>query len=142
MPKFRLSRVLSTTKERKWHPPSISHLPVDLTSLDSHSLLSLANLNVTTDDEFLQYIKEFYVFNATDCQLQSIATAYPNGNAAFAAPFGGNATQDALSPQYMRLAAFQTDWIFSSRRRHMLDVLSRTQPTYSFREIIRTCRAA
>ncbi|EAU81840.2 carotenoid ester lipase [Coprinopsis cinerea okayama7 len=46
-------------------------------------------------------------------------------------PFGtGNA--NALTPQFKRIAAFQTDWLFHSTRRFFMSYASKTQPNWYY----------
>ncbi|CDO68162.1 hypothetical protein BN946_scf184938.g14 [Trametes cinnabarina] len=97
---------------------------------DEGTLFSLASLNVTTDDEFLDWIKSSYFPTASDDAMEILMHYYPADPAA-GSPFGtGNAY--AFTPEYKRIAAFQGDFIFEAARRFFLNQLSHKQKAWSF----------
>ncbi|KAF9810804.1 hypothetical protein IEO21_06784 [Rhodonia placenta] len=97
---------------------------------DEGTLFSLGNLNITTDEEFLQYIGSNYIPGATPAEIAAVGAAYPD-NPSLGSPFGtGDA--DVLTPQFKRIAAFTGDWQFQAPRRLTLSVVSQTQDAWAY----------
>ncbi|OSX62566.1 hypothetical protein POSPLADRAFT_1142177 [Postia placenta MAD-698-R-SB12] len=97
---------------------------------DEGTLFSLGNLNITTDEEFLQYIGSNYIPGATPAEIAAVGAAYPD-NPSLGSPFGtGDA--DVLTPQFKRIAAFTGDWQFEAPRRLTLSVISQTQDAWAY----------
>ncbi|KAJ7167890.1 sterol esterase [Mycena filopes] len=97
---------------------------------DEGTLFSLSTLNITTDAEFLGYIRSITLPKVTEEQVAEIGRLYPS-DPALGAPFNtGSANQ--LSPEYKRLAAFQGDLDFTGPRRFFFEHASRTQATWSW----------
>ena len=69
----------------------------------------LSRLNITTDAQFKQFLRQDIFPDATKAQINRIAAAYPN-DPATGSPFG-TGTRNQLSPQYKRLAAFEGDLV-------------------------------
>ncbi|KAF5315369.1 hypothetical protein D9619_007114 [Psilocybe cf. subviscida] len=95
---------------------------------DEGTLFSVALLNITTDDDFLNYLHTNY--NIPEARLVAVAQAYP-ADVTQGSPFD-TGTQNALTPQFKRLAAFQGDLVFQAPRRFFMQAMSRTQKTYAF----------
>ncbi|KAL8278121.1 hypothetical protein RQP46_009445 [Phenoliferia psychrophenolica] len=97
---------------------------------DEGTLFSLMQSNITTEAEFLGYLKQVYLPLATDSELASVAAAYPN-DPSVGSPFNtGNLNM--LYPQFKRIAAVQGDISFQATRRFLLNVIHKTQPAWSF----------
>ncbi|KAI9063824.1 carotenoid ester lipase [Trametes sanguinea] len=97
---------------------------------DEGTLFSLASLNVTTDDEFVKFVKDGYFPTASNEAMDLLMHYYPADPAA-GSPFQtGDAY--AFTPEYKRIAAFQGDFIFESARRFFLNHLSHKQKAWSF----------
>lgn len=83
----------------------------------------------STEDEFRDYVHEFFFPNTPKELLTPIFDLYPN-DPAQGSPVGtGDANQ--LAPMYKRMSAFQGDAIFQGPRRFFLDQRSFKQPTWS-----------
>ncbi|KAJ6482643.1 Alpha/Beta hydrolase protein [Mycena sanguinolenta] len=98
---------------------------------DEGTLFSYPSVNnVTTDSEFVDYIRYNYLPNATSAQLARVAELYPQ-DPAQGSPFGtGSANQ--LTPEFKRNAAFQGDLILTGLRRFFAQHTSKTQNTWSW----------
>ncbi|KAJ7238724.1 carotenoid ester lipase precursor [Mycena rebaudengoi] len=97
---------------------------------DEGTLFSLSNSNITTSGETLEYIKQFWFPDASDNQIATIGTLYPD-DPSMGSPFK-TGILNALTPEYKRLAAFQGDVFFHAPRRNMLSVTDGTVPHWSY----------
>ncbi|RDX42812.1 carotenoid ester lipase precursor [Lentinus brumalis] len=97
---------------------------------DEGTLFSLGNLNITTEQELVSYLKTFWFPGASSNDIQSILTLYP-ADPAEGSPFG-TGSADAFTPEYKRIAAVQGDMFFHAPRRQLLDRFSSSQVTYNF----------
>ncbi|EIM86909.1 carotenoid ester lipase precursor [Stereum hirsutum FP-91666 SS1] len=97
---------------------------------DEGTLFSLANANLTTDDETENYIASNYFPNASTQDLEPIFAAYPSELSA-GSPFDTGSANN-LTGQYKRLAAFQGDLVFQAPRRFFLQQRSASQSTWSY----------
>ncbi|KAF7292605.1 Carboxylic ester hydrolase [Mycena indigotica] len=79
---------------------------------DEGTLFSFSTTNITTDAQFLSYIKQIWVPGATTAQLNSLNSLYPSDLPA-GSPFD-TGFADALTPQFKRIAAFQGDAVFQA----------------------------
>ncbi|KAI0656620.1 carotenoid ester lipase precursor [Cubamyces menziesii] len=74
-------------------------------ALDEGTIFATGSFNVTTDDEFQNFIHDHFFSNMSKAALAPLFDLYPNDPAA-GSPFGtGIANQ--LAPQYKRMAAIQ-----------------------------------
>ncbi|KAJ7201170.1 sterol esterase [Mycena pura] len=89
---------------------------------DEGTLFSFSNSNITTNDEFMDYIHSNYLPHSTAEQIAEVSVLYPDDPAEVC----------NSRPQFNRLAAFQGDWIFMSTRRFVLEHASKTQNTWSY----------
>ncbi|KAJ7623847.1 carotenoid ester lipase precursor [Mycena polygramma] len=97
---------------------------------DEGTLFSFSNANITTDDEFVSYLRSNFFPKATPDEIAQLAVLYPD-DPTQGSPFDtGSANQ--LTPQFKRLAAFQGDYIFTGARRFFLESASKTQNTWSW----------
>ncbi|KAI0666890.1 carotenoid ester lipase precursor [Trametes maxima] len=111
---------------------SISKVPVisgDV--LDEATLWATGSYNVTTEEEFRDYVNGVFFKSAPRDALTRLFELYPN-DPAQGSPFG-TGDENQLSPQYKRMAAFQGDVIFHATRRPLLDQISANQPAWSYR---------
>ncbi|KAF9485003.1 alpha/beta-hydrolase [Pholiota conissans] len=97
---------------------------------DEGTIFAMANLNITTNAEFLGYMKSNYFPNISDADLTALGEAYPD-DVTQGSPFD-TGMMNALTPEYKRLAAIQGDLAFQAPRRFFLKRAMRTQPVYSF----------
>nr|VWO97518.1 Carboxylic ester hydrolase (EC [Ganoderma boninense] len=120
---------------------------------DEGTLFSLSNRNITTDSQLHSYIKQNYITEASDSDIDSILQAYPvnitrgssdvdtsvdadNFYITRNSSVETDAETDDLNaitgPQFNRLAAFQGDLIFQAPRRFFLNATAAKQRTWSF----------
>ncbi|KAI1784669.1 carotenoid ester lipase precursor [Ganoderma leucocontextum] len=99
-------------------------------ALDEGTIFATGSFNVTTEQEFRDYVHEFYYPRAPQALLAPLFSLYPADPAAGSPFMTGDANQ--LAPMYKRMAAFQGDVIFQAPRRFFLDQRSSEQPTWSF----------
>ncbi|KAI0322091.1 carotenoid ester lipase precursor [Amylostereum chailletii] len=97
---------------------------------DEGTLFSLANLNITTDAKVHKYLKDIYLPNASDAEIDQILAAYPS-DVTQGSPFD-TGLFNVLTPQFKRLAAIQGDVVFQAPRRFFLQQRSGKQNTWSF----------
>ncbi|KAJ6451387.1 carotenoid ester lipase precursor [Mycena vitilis] len=97
---------------------------------DEGTLFSFSNSNITTNEEFVNYIHSNYLPKATPNEIAQLAVLYPD-DPALGSPFDtGLANQ--VTPEFKRLAAFQGDYLFTGARRFFLESASKTQNTWSW----------
>ncbi|KAJ8495240.1 hypothetical protein ONZ51_g1826 [Trametes cubensis] len=98
--------------------------------LDEGTIFATGSFNITTDEEFEDFIHEHFFSTTPKALLTPIFELYPNDPKA-GSPFGtGDANE--LSPQFKRMAAIQGDLVFQAPRRFFLDQRSLKQPTWAF----------
>ncbi|KAH9889049.1 carotenoid ester lipase precursor [Cubamyces lactineus] len=97
---------------------------------DEGTLFALPSLNVTTDDELFQFLKENFLSHAPDSAIKRVLELYPADPAA-GSPFG---TGDAynFTREYKRIAAFQGDFVFEGMRRFFLKERAHKQRAWTF----------
>ena len=98
--------------------------------LGSYRIVAHPLCHRSTDDEFLNYMLDFYFPGASIEEVVPLLALYPN-DPAQGSPFGtGDANQ--LAPMYKRVAAFQGDFLFQAQRRSLLALRSSKQPAWSY----------
>ncbi|TFK32450.1 sterol esterase [Crucibulum laeve] len=97
---------------------------------DEGTLFSLSTLNITNNDEFLNYVQTNYLAGINGTQLAAVGNAYPE-DITQGSPFD-TGIANALTPEFKRLAAIQGDLIWQAPRRFFLQVASKTQPTFAY----------
>ncbi|KAH9476605.1 Lipase 4 [Psilocybe cubensis] len=98
---------------------------------DEGTLFSQSNTNITTNEEFLSYMKNIYFRGlVSEEQLAEVAAAYPE-DITLGSPFD-TGTANAITPEYKRLASVSGDLFFQAPRRFFLQAASKTQPTFAF----------
>jgi len=97
---------------------------------DEGTLFSLAQTNITTEAELRTYITEFIFPNATDGQLDELLVLYPQ-NVTQGSPYDTD-TQNALTPEFKRIASIIGDFVFQSPRRFFLQNVSDRQNTWAY----------
>jgi len=97
---------------------------------DEGTGFSLSNSNITTDDELRAYLGEFFFPGASASEIDKVLAYYPS-DPEQGSPFG-TGDQNAITPQYKRIAAIIGDITFQAPRRFFLDQRSDKQITYSF----------
>ncbi|KAK7018158.1 COesterase domain-containing protein [Favolaschia claudopus] len=97
---------------------------------DEGTVFSLSTLNITTDQEFSEYIASVWAPTASKATLDALTSAYPS-DLSVGSPFGTGILQ-ALSPQYKRIASFQGDAVFHAPRRFFQHALSGKQNQWAY----------
>ncbi|TCD60885.1 hypothetical protein EIP91_009376 [Steccherinum ochraceum] len=97
---------------------------------DEGTIFGVASLNVTTESAFRSYLKQFWSPGFTSTDVAKLSQAY-SANITEGAPFG-TGTQNALTPQFKRIAAVLGDFVFHAPRRLFLQHISGKQNTWSF----------
>ncbi|EIN12170.1 carotenoid ester lipase precursor [Punctularia strigosozonata HHB-11173 SS5] len=97
---------------------------------DEGTLFSVALSNITTDQEFRDYVVQNYLPKISTSDLAELLTLYPS-DPTQGSPFDTGAL-NALTPQYKRLAALQGDFVFQAPRRFFLQQRSAKQKIWSF----------
>ncbi|KAI0036273.1 Alpha/Beta hydrolase protein [Vararia minispora EC-137] len=83
---------------------------------DEATLFSLTNSNITTEEELVNYLSQYYVKGGkTTSTVQTILSLYP-ADPADGSPFDTGA-ENAITPQYKRIAALLGDIVFQAPRR-------------------------
>ncbi|KAF8152094.1 carotenoid ester lipase precursor [Mycena galopus ATCC 62051] len=97
---------------------------------DEGTIFSFSTLNITTDEEYLDYIRSNYLPSTSQAQLAKLAHLYPQ-DPTKGSPFG-TGTANQLTPEFKRLAAFQGDLVMTSSRRFLLEHASLTQKAWGW----------
>ncbi|KAK7051711.1 carboxylic ester hydrolase [Favolaschia claudopus] len=95
---------------------------------DEGTLFSLATVNITTNDQFLDYIQTNFLHNASAAEIADMARSYPD-DPTQGSPFD-TGTANAVGPEYKRTAAFIGDMLVSSPRRFLLEHASARQDVW------------
>ncbi|KAM5544406.1 hypothetical protein V8D89_002066 [Ganoderma adspersum] len=111
---------------------SIANVPfITGGSLDEGTIFALGAWNITTDAEFLDYLRDSYFPGASSEEVAPLLAHYSN-DPTQGSPFGtGNENQ--LAPMYKRMSAFQGDFMFQTQRRTLLTLRSSKQPAWAYR---------
>ncbi|TDL14964.1 carotenoid ester lipase precursor [Rickenella mellea] len=97
---------------------------------DEGTLFSLSTLNITTNEEFLNYVHSNYLPDASDGDIRAVGMAYPD-DVTKGPPFD-TGPENALTPEYKRLSAFGGDYFFQGPRRFFLRAVAETQDVWAF----------
>jgi acetylcholinesterase len=97
---------------------------------DEGTLFSLTSTNVTTEADLRTYLKAYYFPNATDSQMDDLLTLYPQ-DVTQGSPYD-TGTQNALTPEFKRIASITGDFVFQAPRRYFLQTVSDKQKTWSY----------
>ncbi|KAM5543204.1 hypothetical protein V8D89_003078 [Ganoderma adspersum] len=109
----------------------IANVPfVSGNQMDEGTLFSFANTNVTTDDEFFDYVSSNFFPNVPSSNVTRLLELYPSDPAA-GSPFG-TGDNFTYTPEYKRMAALQGDLLFIAPRRLLTQTLAGKQAVYSF----------
>jgi acetylcholinesterase len=97
---------------------------------DEGTLFSLTQLNVTSEAELRTYLSEFFFLNETDAQMDKLLQLYPQ-DPAQGSPYD-TGTQNALTPEFKRMASILGDLVFQAPRRLFLNTVAAEQNTWSY----------
>ncbi|KAG0694972.1 Alpha/Beta hydrolase protein [Suillus ampliporus] len=126
---------------------SVANIPFIISSCDDEgSLFSFGSRNITlvyhhvvlitliysissTNSQFEEYIQTHWLPNTPSAAIQPLMEYYPD-DITQGSPFD-TGVLNALTPQFKRIAAFQTDATFQAPRRFLLEQLSGRQNTWA-----------
>ncbi|KAI0041130.1 carotenoid ester lipase precursor [Auriscalpium vulgare] len=97
---------------------------------DEGTLFTLSSTNLTTDAAVRAYLAANYFKSVPSADIDAILAAYPKDTAK-GSPFDTGA-DNAVTPQFKRLAALTGDLIFQAPRRFFLQQRAGKQPVFSF----------
>ncbi|KAH9970732.1 carotenoid ester lipase precursor [Lactifluus volemus] len=97
---------------------------------DEGTLFSLSSLNITTSAELHDYSSTIILPLASSEEVDKLLELYPQ-NVTQGSPFG-TGEQNAITPQFKRIAAILGDIAFQAPRRSFLQQRSGKQKTYSY----------
>ncbi|VDB94160.1 unnamed protein product [Peniophora sp. CBMAI 1063] len=110
---------------------SIANVPFVTGNCDDEgTIFALSNSNITTGDELREYMKEFYFPTANDTAIDHILSFYPD-NPVAGSPFD-TGSNNALTPEFKRIAAILGDYLFHAPRRLMLSERSGKTDTFAY----------
>ncbi|KAF9567730.1 carotenoid ester lipase [Agrocybe pediades] len=122
---------LTQNPQRLVEQGKVMNIPIVNGNVDDEgTVFSLSSLNVTTDEQFREYVSTVFVPNATQEELEPLWNYYPS-DPADGSPFNTSNFND-ITPQYKRIAAFQGDVVFQAQRRYLLQHLSGKQKLWSY----------
>ena len=130
-----LSRYLWRWRHRVF---TIQRYKVDSLSVDFQEYSVKDCSLFRTDADFKDYIRTYWLHNATDEKLEPLWTYYKPAPSE-GSPFGrGSLNLDRPYPQFNRLAAFQGDMVFQGPRRALTKALSsRGQKTWVYCTLVK-----
>ncbi|KAH7928880.1 alpha/beta-hydrolase [Leucogyrophana mollusca] len=124
-------KILKQTIRQSLAQGKYARVPVIAGDVDDEgTLFSLYSFNVTTNDEFLDYMSSVFLVGATEEEITQLGQLYPD-DPTQGSPFN-TGTNDTLTPEYKRISAFQGDFYFQAPRRYALSILSKTQNVWSY----------
>jgi len=97
---------------------------------DEGTLFSLSTANITTEPELRDYLAKYYFPTASSSEIETLLEVYPE-DVTLGSPFD-TGTQNAITPQFKRIAAILGDYVFQARRRFFMQQRSGKQNTWSF----------
>ncbi|PYH95466.1 extracellular lipase [Aspergillus ellipticus CBS 707.79] len=93
---------------------------------DEGSLFALFQSNITTIDQVVEYLSEYFFYDASTEQLQELVALYPD-TTTYGSPFR-TGTDNNWYPQFKRLAAILGDLVFTITRRAFLSYANEITP--------------
>ncbi|KZP26795.1 alpha beta-hydrolase [Athelia psychrophila] len=97
---------------------------------DEGTLFSLTTLNITTTAQFGQWLQTTWFPQAPASAVNRILEMYPE-DPTLGSPFN-TGTNNSLTAQYKRIAAFQGDIVYQATRRYLLNAQSGKQNIWSY----------
>lgn len=97
---------------------------------DEGTIFSLAQHNISTTQELVDYLETIFFFDATRAELEELVSTYPD-NATDGSPFRTGAYNNWY-PQYKRIAALLGDLTFTITRRAFLNMAQQVKPHVPF----------
>ncbi|PYH44761.1 putative extracellular lipase [Aspergillus saccharolyticus JOP 1030-1] len=93
---------------------------------DEGTLFALFQSNITTTDELVKYLSDYFFYDASQEQLDELISLYPD-TTTYGSPFR-TGTSNNLYPQFKRLAAILGDLTFTITRRAFLAYAAEIAP--------------
>ncbi|KAL0578576.1 hypothetical protein V5O48_003426 [Marasmius crinis-equi] len=123
---------LTDTPPRLVEQGKVANIPFVTGNCDDEgTLFSLFSLNVTTDAQTREYVKNILLpAGVPDSDLDDFMRVYPQ-DITQGSPYD-TSIFNALTPQFKRLASIQGDAVFQAPRRHFLRNLSSKQNAWAF----------
>ncbi|KAJ7654748.1 carotenoid ester lipase precursor [Mycena rosella] len=97
---------------------------------DEGTIFALAENNITTDAQFLEYVHSNYLPASSQEEIARVGILYPD-DPTQGSPFD-TGTANQLTPEFKRIAAFGGDYGIIGPRRFLLEHASATQDTWSW----------
>lgn len=97
---------------------------------DEGTIFSLAQVNITTTEEVVDYLQNIFFFDATRAQLEELVSKYPD-TSVYGSPFRTGGFNNWY-PQYKRIAAILGDISFTITRRVFLTLAKKAKPNIPF----------
>ncbi|TCD66643.1 hypothetical protein EIP91_001111 [Steccherinum ochraceum] len=97
---------------------------------DEGTNFGVASLNVTSDADFELYLEQFWSPDFSSDDIAKLSQAYP-ADITQGSPFD-TGTQNALTPEWKRIAAVVGDFVFEAPRRFFLQQVSDKANTWSY----------
>nr|VWO96114.1 Ku70 protein [Ganoderma boninense] len=124
-------KILVEPPERQVLTGRVANIPfVSGNQKDEGTLFSFDNINITTDDEFFNYVQNSFFPNVGSAKIKRLLELYPSDPAA-GSPFG-TGDNFAFTPEFKRMAALQGDLLFIAPRRLLTQTFAERQPVFSF----------
>ncbi|KAF7783931.1 CAZyme family CE10 [Agaricus bisporus var. burnettii] len=112
---------------------SVANIPfVSGNVADEGTVFALSSLNVTSDDEFREWLKFSYMSDVPDQNVSDVMELYPSDPSA-GSPFN-TSIFNAITSQYKRSAALQGDLVFQAPRRFFVQQRSGDQPVWAYQD--------
>ncbi|KAF8272598.1 carotenoid ester lipase precursor [Lactarius quietus] len=109
----------------------VANIPIVLGEVDDEgTLFSFSQTNVTSDADLRAYLTQYFMINVTSVELDKVLELYPQ-DPSLGSPYN-TSTQNALTPEFKRIAAILGDLVFQSSRRSLANVVSGKQNTWSY----------
>jgi acetylcholinesterase len=85
---------------------------------------------IRTEPQFKEYIKTYYIKEATDLEIDTVLKLYPQ-DITQGSPYD-TGFLNALTPQNKRVASFLGDLVFQAPRKYFLESIANEQPVWSY----------
>ncbi|KAJ7505873.1 carotenoid ester lipase precursor [Mycena galericulata] len=122
---------LSDNPQRLVQQGLVAQVPFVTGSCDDEgTIFSLSTTNITTGQEFTQWVQTYWASEGTTAHRATLDTLYPC-EITQGSPFD-TGMLDALTPQFKRIASFQGDSVFQAPRRFLQQTLSGRQNQWAY----------
>ncbi|KIY67671.1 carotenoid ester lipase precursor [Cylindrobasidium torrendii FP15055 ss-10] len=123
--------LFSDNPQRLLEQKKVAQVPIITGDADDEgTLFTFSQLNITTDEEFSEYIATNYLPGVPEDDVRELLELYPS-TPSEGSPFD-TGDENALTPQFKRLAAIQGDIMFQAPRRFLLNALAGYTDIWTF----------